>query len=66
MSIRLLNLEDVANALSLPLQSVRRLASQRRIPTVRVGRRVLVDEIDLRAFLDERREPARDTEPEAA
>lgn len=37
----------------------RRLASERRIPTVRIGRRVFVDERDFEKFIEVRREPAR-------
>lgn len=55
----LLPLERVAEILSLSLHTVRRWASQRRIPTTRVGRRVLVREADLRRFIDEHSQDAR-------
>ena len=56
---KLLNLRVVADRTGLGVSTIRRWASQRRIPTVRLGRRVFVDEDDLNKLIDARREPAR-------
>lgn len=44
---RLLGLREVALRLGLSLHTVRRWASQRRLPVVKLGKRVLVAEKDL-------------------
>ena len=56
---RLLGLREVAERLGLGLSTVRRWASTRRIPTVRLSRRVFVEERDLERLIESRHEPAR-------
>lgn len=57
--IKLLGLREVATRLGLSLHTVRRWASQRRIPIIRLGGRVLVSEKDLARFIEAHRLPAR-------
>lgn len=56
---RLLDLREVASRLGLSLHTVRRWASQRRIPVVKLGKRVMVTERDLERLVAENRLPAR-------
>lgn len=55
---RLLTLQEVADRLGVALWTVRRWASTRRIPTVKLGAAVRVDERDLNALIEARRRPA--------
>lgn|GEM_PF-1679256 len=57
--IRLLPLPDVAPMLGISLNTLRQWAFQHRIPTVRLGRRVLVPEQELRAFIEQRKTPVK-------
>lgn len=56
---RLLGLREVAERLGLSLHTVRRWASQRRLPVVKLGKRVLVAEKDLEKLVAENRVEAR-------
>jgi excisionase family DNA binding protein len=58
-NLKLLNLRDTAELLNLGLSTVRRWASSGRIPTVRLGGRVLVLEEDLKTLISKCRRPAR-------
>lgn len=57
--VKLLGLAEVAERLGLGLSTVRRWASERRIPTVKLGGRVLVAERDLARLIADRTRPAR-------
>lgn len=57
---RLLGLREVAERLGLSLHTVRRWASQRRLPVVKLGKRVLVAERDLERLVKENRVEARE------
>jgi len=56
---RLLGLDEVAGRLALSLHTVRRWATMRRIPTVKLGGRVLVPERELDKFVEARLRAAR-------
>ena len=56
---KLLSLREVQKIVPVGLGTLRRYASQRRIPVVRIGRRVFVAESDLEKLVEARREPAR-------
>jgi excisionase family DNA binding protein len=56
---QLLDLPTVADRLGLSLHTIRRWASERRIPTVKLSNRVLVDERDLERFVEARVRDAR-------
>lgn len=56
---RLLGLREVAERLGLSLHTVRRWASERRFPTVHLGGRVLVKEMDLEQLIEKHSCPAR-------
>lgn len=56
---RLLGLDEVAARLALSLHTVRRWATMRRIPTVKLGGRVLVPERELDKFVEARLRAAR-------
>ena len=58
-TIQLLTLGDVANRTGLSLHTLRRWASERRIPVVKLGGRVLVAEQELEKFIESRSIPAR-------
>jgi len=45
--------------LGISLNTLRQWAFQHRIPTVRLGRRVLVPEQELRAFIEQRKTPVK-------
>lgn len=59
LEIRLIGLHEVAARLGISIFTARRWASTRRIPTVRLGRRVLVDPNDLEKIVKAARKPAR-------
>lgn len=60
---KLLTLPEVAERTSMSLDTIRRWASQRRIPTVRLSNRVFMTELDLHRFIEARRcEPNRTIE----
>lgn len=59
MPIKLLRLREVANRLDLSLWTVRRWASERRLPVVKIGRSVFVDERELDRFCEARALPVR-------
>lgn len=59
MATKLLRLPEVKDRTGLSLHTLRRWASQRRIPTVRIGRAVFVPERDLDRLIEARKEPAR-------
>lgn len=54
MSVKLLRLSEVSEVLGLSLHTVRRWASERRIPIVKIGRAVLVDERELGKLIEAR------------
>ena len=56
---RLLGLDEVAGRLALSLHTVRRWATLRRLPTVKLGGRVLVPERELDRFVEARLRAAR-------
>jgi excisionase family DNA binding protein len=56
---KLLDLPTVADRLGLSLHTIRRWASERRIPTVKLSNRVLVDERELERFVEARVRDAR-------
>lgn len=58
MPTKLLRLREVAKRLDLSLWTVRRWASERRIPVVKIGRAVFMDEAELEKFCAERKVPA--------
>ena len=47
----LYNVAQVANMLQIGQRSVRRLLAERKIPTVRIGRRVLISSAGLAEFI---------------
>ncbi len=49
--IELLSLEESANALRVSIHTMRAWAAQRRLPVVKLGRRVLVKREDLENFV---------------
>jgi excisionase family DNA binding protein len=59
MAKTLYRLREVATRTGMSLKTVRRWASERRIPVVKLGRSVLVDERDLDRLIESRRIPAR-------
>jgi excisionase family DNA binding protein len=60
MNEKYLTLAEVASRLTVSLHTVRRWASERRIPTARLGRTVRVPEAALEHWLTSKAEPARD------
>jgi excisionase family DNA binding protein len=58
VSARLLTLEECAERTATTLRWWRRAVSERRLPVVRVGRLVRIDERDLDAFIAENRREA--------
>ena len=56
--VQLLALDEVADRLRLSLHTVRRWASVRRLPIVKLGRRVLVSENERLKLVDARTVPA--------
>jgi excisionase family DNA binding protein len=54
-SSKLLSREAVARTLSLSVRSVERLIGSGQLPTVRLGRRVLVSQSDLERFIAARK-----------
>ena len=59
MAIKLLKLDEVADRTGLSLYTLRRWASERRIPIVKLGGRVLVAEGDLHRLIESCSIPAR-------
>lgn len=57
--IQLLTLGEVADRTGLSLHTLRRWASERRIPVVKLGGRVLVGERELNRLIESRAIPAR-------
>jgi excisionase family DNA binding protein len=55
-TVQLLGLHETARRLSLSYWTVRDLVSNAEIPSVRIGRRVLIDKDDLNRFVGEHRE----------
>lgn len=51
MTPRLLTLDDAANLLGVSRSTVERLIRAGRLPVVRIGRLVRIDEADLRPFV---------------
>jgi len=49
---RLLSQQDAARYLGISYWTIRDLVFRREIPPVKIGRRVLVDRVDLDAYLD--------------
>ncbi len=49
---RLLSQQDAASYLGISYWTIRDLVFRRDIPFVRIGRRILVDRVDLDAYLD--------------
>jgi len=58
---RLVSVANFARALGIAVPTARLIVWRREIPHVRVGRRVLIDEDDIRAFVAARRVPAEPT-----
>ena len=50
--VRLLSQADAATYLGISYWTLRDLVFRRELPFVRIGRRVLVDRLDLEAYLD--------------
>jgi len=51
----LINAKDAARALSISTRKLWELTNCRKIPSIRVGRRVLYDPSDLRAWIDKQK-----------
>lgn len=51
----LINTRDAARALSISTRKLWELTNCREIPSVRIGRRVLYDPSDLRAWIDKQK-----------
>ena len=49
---RLLSQQDAASYLGISYWTIRDLVFRRELPFVKIGRRILVDRIDLDAYLD--------------
>jgi excisionase family DNA binding protein len=49
---KLLTVEEAANALSISIHTIRAWISQKRIPYVKLGRRVLFRHDDLQTYID--------------
>jgi excisionase family DNA binding protein len=56
----LITLDDVAARLSTPLETVRRWVTKRQLATVKIGRRVLVELVELDRVIAANRRPAID------
>ena len=65
MAIRLLPLNEAAERLGVSVRTVRTWASRRVIPVAKIGRRVLVPEADLEAWITARKCEVRDPVVEA-
>lgn len=50
---RLIGLEETAGILGYSIKTMRRLAAQRKIPVIKLGRSVRVDVDELQAFIDQ-------------
>ena len=55
IDVLLLNARDAARALSISTRKLWELTNCREIPSVRIGRRVLYDPSDLRAWVDKQK-----------
>ena len=55
--VLLLNAKDTAEALSIGLRKLWELTNRGEIPCVRIGRRVLYDPQDLRAWIEQQKRP---------
>lgn len=60
MTSPLLTLDDAAVRLATPIATLRRWVAQRRITTVKIGRRVLVEASELDRVIAANRRPALD------
>ena len=49
---RLLSQQDAASYLGISYWTIRDLVFRRELPFVKIGRRILVDRLDLEAYLD--------------
>ena len=65
MAIRLLKVNEAAERLGLSVRTVRTWASRRRLPVATIGRRGLIPEADLDAWIAARRCEVRDPVVEA-
>lgn len=64
MSAGLLSREQTAEQLGVGLSTVKRLIAAGDLPTVKIGRRTLIDPRDLRALVDRHRSDAPPAEPD--
>lgn len=56
----LVSVAQAAKELSVTIYGLRRWIAERRIPVVRLGRRVLIKRADLEQFVEQNRQPARE------
>lgn len=56
---RLLGLREVSERLGISLHTIRRWASQRRLPVTKISNRVLIAERELERFVQDRSQEAR-------